>query len=149
MGKKRSVGVTILAILMILDSGFNSLFFAILAPLGVLIPGVNILFVGITSSMHIILNVALITCAVGLLVLKEWARKTTICVYAIQGVLSAIGTFLILNMPGVKLPQGLSANFTKYSLISSSVFWGLVKFAIVFFFLTRPKVKEQFKKEEE
>lgn len=126
MEKKRSVGISIFAILMILDAA---------------------IFILIRSSVGFIaIGLPIIVCAIGILMLKDWARKATIWVYAIYMFFSIIGVSLIFTiLPEPKLPPNVNLEAIKYLLAILTVIFGLGRFLISLFFLTRPRVKEQFK----
>jgi len=130
MAKKRSVGVTVFGILLIL------------CPLFYYLQGVIIFLIKsipLTSlPSHIIrayrsnpfvplLQLAFIICGIGVLQLKEWARNLIVSILAI-GLLFSILFFVVL------------ASSPLIKKLSNIIFDGLF-----LWFFTRPKVKEQFK----
>ena len=125
MEKRRSVGITIAGILIIL---FSLSFYleGVIYCVSKSMPLSFILQRIITNPLIPILQVVNIICAIGILLLKDWARRTFIFLCMV-GLVLGIGALIFL------MPIPL---YNKMSLI---IFDG----AFLWFF-TRPKVKGQF-----
>ena len=143
--RRRSVGVTIFAII-ILVFGVYSLLASILSFKAD--ASAVIKFVGFLLSM------GGIVCGIGLLKLKERARRFTIYLYGFSAIWA---TFIILVVRrkvwtefSASLPPEVPIEAAKVvmtlSLIGAIAF-GLFWFIIILLFFTRPKVKRQFVKE--
>jgi len=136
MEKKRSVGVTIFAILEFLPTfGFTSIkYFNFNNPVAQSIPNFPIIMYTYLALISIFSPI----CGIGLLLLKEWGRKIEIIKY----IFTYLGFWLIIT---------LGAIFTNTSIIRVfKIAWGrflllTIVLMIPVFFFTRPKVKEQFK----
>jgi hypothetical protein len=136
MDKKRSKGVIILGILVSLFglSGFQD----------ILREGRNIYVL-----ISVLFSIVLLISGIGVLMLKSWARK--LLLYSIIPALAfnISVNFFIIEVP--KQFQHLEEHFLElhaqiplYEKIVPSLgflIWGVV----IIFFLTRPKVKEQFR----
>lgn len=144
MDKKRSKGVTILAILIFMGGAGN-----LSTDIFVEFNGAPAWRIIICSMLHI----AQMICAIGILNLKEVARKIAIIVYAAY--MFWVPLLLVLftsknlvnnvknHAAGLDLKTaGIIAEVVLIFAIISSVLW----FAFIIYFFTRPKVKEQFQK---
>ncbi len=108
MDKKRSNGVIIVGIMLIISS----------------IAGI----LGRYADWRLLIYIPLFISGVGILFLKNWARVLSILILTIF----TIETFIILK------------NFSTPILIIMQAF-GVIYFLFLIYYLTRPKVKEQFK----
>jgi hypothetical protein len=131
MEKKRSKGITILAVLMLLNP---------LLIVGYILNRKPSFFSNEKAFLHVSLSVMMIifsiVCGVGLLKLKEWARRFTIYFYILAFIRLAYNIFTL--KPEKWSPT--SANKGGIILLLIPLLWLI----IIAFFLTRPKVKEQF-----
>ncbi len=142
MENKRSKGVTIFAILILIGgilSLLSELFEIHTVPLFKIL-------------ICVILHTAQIICAIGILKLKELARKITFYVYILLTFWLPFTLFAFTSKkiegtleklpPEVPLEAGrLLIKFVFTFTIVISILW----FMSVIYFFTRPKVKEQFK----
>jgi len=124
---KRSIGVTVVSCILII---FSLLAFSII-PLSFAQYGFHKKLI-FPLSIAFIYGLLLITPGIGLLMLKPFARKLALFV-TIIGMISClfriIGQFLIAPIP-VLIIAGITA---------------LIAYVSIFFYLTRPKIKEQFR----
>ncbi len=127
MEKKRSVGVTVVGVLFIIFPVSNIFLAGILGyyytPLQYLFRGFFVLYPVITG--------------IGILLLKEWARKLAI-IFAILTTILAI--FVCLAKSFIN-PEIFFKNV--YDLIANISM--IIIGSLLLYFFTRPKVKEQFK----
>lgn len=103
---------------------------------------------------HIIIigsiNLLKILCGIGIIMLKDIARKATIFLFGFSVLWQLISLLLISNDQWISIlaafPQGhnISMQTLKILTISLAMLFPVIWFAIVSFFLTREKVKEQF-----
>ena len=147
MEKKRSVGVIIGVILLglvllligITGSRISYSFFLLISRN----PPSSILRTDIIGNAIIlpILSIFLIVCGIGLLALKNWARKLSLLILLI--LLVDVSIMPLLNAISV----GCSSDKLGMLLrgIISTFFYYLFLYILIAFFLTRPKVKEQFR----
>ncbi len=134
MPKKRSKGVTILSAWLMLSAAIGIL--------GTISSGSAI--PSLMKSLNLAWLILALLCGIGLFLLKEWARKAAITLYAFS---VALGTFNLFIMGHIQweqiAPDILPAQKTMVCILSAGIY--LVWFIAIAFFLTRPKVKEQFK----
>ena len=130
MEKRRSIGVMIFGILLLLFAVFpiGVLIRALINPVYAVRPG--------AVAMYFAMAVMLAILSLGILKFKNWARVVCICMAWIWGI-SVIAV-------GFTLGPDLSSEPTDF-VILGVLFYALCVFGPVIFFLTRPKVKEQFK----
>lgn len=134
MEKKRSVSLSILGILFILNGlgGFKTIF---------LYPAIvkNLVFL----TYGVFYTVAVIITGVGILLLRRWARIMALFFVAIKTIQLIAG--IITDIPMIKK----SAEFASvHPPISSLIIATIIIFIVgcgVMYYLTRPKIKEQFK----
>jgi len=142
MEKKRSVGVTLLGIIFIL-LGLPSLLIALLAGIsGYYGKGLKLLIDIFMRIIFIGTPGALIFSGIGLLSLKKWGRICAIITaIAISLVLCGYGIagFIVKSSSIDKSCISWDISFTRFCFFSA------LFFLLVIFYLTRPKVKEQFK----
>lgn len=133
MPKKRSKGVTILSIWLIF-SGATGILGSTRA--GYFAPPI--------IALNTAWLISAIICGIGLFLLKEWARKVTITLYAFSMVL---GIFFLLRLGHIQWAQIIPdiTQAQKTTIILTVSFIWLAWFLFIFFFLTRPQVKKQFK----
>ncbi len=129
MEKKRSIGVIILSIFLLLC----------------VIPGLIAAFIGGIShsnaespaeiALDIIMRILFITSpvvflvtAIGLLELKNWARILTMILFPVLIYITSFGVCILFDVPPILI------------LVICGIF-----FVLIIYYLTRPKVKEQFK----
>ncbi|MBL7068813.1 MAG: hypothetical protein ISS34_03040 [Candidatus Omnitrophica bacterium] len=138
MDKKRSAGVLVAGITVIAFSSFN--FFIILR--NFLLPALSGVkderfTVGLMGAIiGSLLNILLVVSGINIMTLKQWSRKLAIAVLAISCFHLSIVSYAFFDM----LLRG--NHFSPWALLKVVEF--LVYIAIIFY-LTRPKVKEQFK----
>lgn len=98
-------------------------------------------------------GVALLAAGIGLLLLKEWARKLSIgyAVYAIVMALVGVAINLIFVMPrltqqlgGAKGPEAVGAQIGMVAGIAGGIV-GLIYPALLLYFMTRPHVRAAFR----
>ena len=128
MEKKRSVGVTIFSVIMII-AGIVLIFATYSVPLI------------IESFMPTAMLSLCIIIIVGIYILKRknWARILVLWVtslWVIVGLLTTYSSIFKTAMPGSKLVVNIVADF---------LIWHFLPFVTTFYFFTRPKVREQFK----
>jgi len=149
MEKKRSVGVTILGWLEILIGGIGSIFFVL--SFYVYLHAIYLLKIGSNSgdqlgvdlgflfSVMTFPSLFILVSGIGILRCSSWARKMNIVVIP-----------LVLILVTVFLSQGALWEIRRGNLWAGTTILGLfLAIGIVIFlkvwYLTRPKVKEQFK----
>jgi len=118
MEKKRSAGLIIVGTLITL-LGVTNLFVLISA---------NIPLPGRLTS--ICFNIYLTICGVGILLLANWARVSVIIIAGLSALFASVSIIPFFKMPSLGLPA-----FAATVLVC----------LVVLYFLTRPKVREQFK----
>ncbi len=117
MAKKRSIGITIAGILLII--------IPLLHYIGNI--DLDLIVKKITSNpLTLVIQLVMMAGGIGVLQLKEWARKLITYVA------------LCFSVLGV----GLIISFAPLPLINKIV---LILYSLFYYFLTRPQVKEQFK----
>lgn len=137
MEKKRSVGVTIFAIL-----EFWYLIGFLLLPQSTSkildIPIINI----VSCILRAIFAICAPICGIGLWFLKEWGRKLVMIKYTILVFYSilylVIGVFYVDSHSDISFINILTHGW-------HIMLFGLLIIAIPIYFFTRPRVKEQFK----
>ena len=129
MEKKRSKGIIILGVYLLLCT--------IPAVFAAIIGGMSVSRVGSPPevALDIILHILFITspiaflvAAVGLLELKNWARILTMILSPILMYITCFGVCILFNLPPILM------------LVTFAIL-----FVIIIYYLTRPKIKEQFK----
>jgi len=136
MEKKRSKGVTVFGILLICSPLIISLVAVILLLTFTSIPLKFFLKATIKtwmSNYSILIFLAKIFLGVGVLKLKEWARKLVI-------VFAGVGLFGLLINCYIKSDIIFTDNLTLVIMLLS-----FIEVSLFLYFFTRPKVKEQFK----
>lgn len=133
MGKKRSVGVTILGVIGIVIGLWHSI-----RVVGIVLLSPKGFFANLsTMSTGLIIAISFIISAVAILQLKHWAPKLFLSTAVVCSLL--ISYFLaILSLPVTLIT--LLTYFVIYWLIFS-----FLPLLLLFIYFTRPKVKEQFK----
>ena len=138
MDQKRPVGITILGIYLLLCV-IPSFFAAIIG-------GISGAYI-IKSTLDVVLDIVMrilfitsplicITTGVGLLRLKNWARLITMF-------LSPVLSFIVIGISGIFLDTIIPPNIVSLTIVLGTV---IISIGIIYY-LTRSKVKEQFKKE--
>ena len=128
--KKKAVGVIVLGVFLVVNSllGIRGLF---------LPPLMNPILIGI----WVILAVAMFFAGIGILLLKNTARILAIAVAGIQAmrgiVSSIIATNGMIKEPSISITFALTSGLLGF-LLSLGIGAGII------YYLTQPKVKEQF-----
>jgi len=132
MEKKRSVGVTVFSTLFIVSaiSGWARSW-SHLKSFG---------FMGVLYAR--LMAILLLVIAIKILQLKEWARKGIIYYYII---VSLVAIFLIPRAVSLNIITEPEIDKMKLPLTVGLYIAILITAAVVIYFFTRPKVKEQFK----
>jgi hypothetical protein len=118
MGKQRSAGVTFWGIFIIINALLSIIVYFLKSP--ILLKD---------SLITITLNALYIVCATGALLLKEWARKTTVVICTFFTAVGLLGLIFFMKSLIMVLFIGYILAISIGELI----------------FFTRPKVKEQFR----
>lgn len=144
METKRSKGITILSIAIICF---------VLYPVTTWLLRIQVLksFIyqyPIIFGASLLFMVILLVCAIGVYLLKNWARVSLLIILLISTVSTSwrlIAGSRILERQSIVSSTGQAAmRVARYSFLVSSVF--IVLYIAAMYFLTRPKVKEQFKR---
>lgn len=140
MDKKRSIGVTIFAIIGLIFSGIlsfvTSLFYIYGSFKAINDSFVLVRFGAITSQILLIsfiqffVAIGLIIASLNLFKLKEWSRKLFLCLNTVL--------FFLVSALNPRITK-----FTKDSIIELAI--SSIYYLVFIYFFTRPKVKEQFK----
>jgi len=155
MEKKRSIGVTIVAILLvsysiwILPRLFHILLtgaFRIPDPVLHLSPTTQFL----RFTVDVVFNFLILIGAIGVFLLKSWARKLTLytaSLFALSHLAWGICSSLLFPVfvKQRNLGQGLPDSFFALETFIVGVMPIVCFFAFAVYFFTRPKVKEQFR----
>lgn len=137
MEKKRSVGVTLLAICFILV-GVISIPGAYLSYWIMGLEDVETGYVTFRMTLAFLNIILSFCCGIGILILREWARKLTLF-YVFFGFIS-----YLTSMPAqIKILKSFGAHSIMYLL--PFLILVLAIYVAILFFFTRPKVKDQFK----
>jgi len=137
MEKKRSVGVTIFGIIVIIVSIFEILSGFVGGTMICLVAGVkpHAIFIGV-MFLFTMIGIMYLIGGFGILSLKYWARNLILLVSFFKSILIILSLFLGIKVV-IKEPAA-----ALYFIPQIIVLFLLIS---ILYFLTRPKVKEQFK----
>lgn len=138
MDKKRSVGVSVASLVLIIFFGYSFLFFTFLFP-----AKNSPWFIVLRYALCIIVSLLGLIASIFVLDIKRWARKSILysCSFFLGlGIISDGVQLVISKWLGV---QSLLIRF--YVVFSIKKFGLYIFWLLLIIFLTRPKVKQQFK----
>lgn len=97
--------------------------------------------------VSIIFMLILLICAIGIFLRRNWARKSLIIIMILSTLLTLktliFGPRILEKHIDILSSGERTVTVTRHSVILSIIF--LIIYIVIIFFLTRPKVKEQFK----
>lgn len=138
MERKRSTGITLASLISIIFFGYSLLFFIFLFP-----PLESLWFIRLKFIICAIISLFGLIASIYVFDTRHWARKLILysCLFFLGlGIVTDISQLIILKWSGVPYFVTFKAITLSFRKIVLYAFWG-----IVIGFLTRPKVKEQFK----
>jgi len=138
MDKKRSIGISVASLVLIIFFGYSFLFFIFLFP-----AGNRPWFIVLRYTLCIIVSLLGLIASIFILDIKRWARKLILytCSFFLGLGIVTDGTQLIISKW-----IGVQSLLTRVYVVFSIKKFGLYIFwLILIVFLTRPKVKNQFK----
>lgn len=138
MERKRSAGITLASLISIVFFGYSLLFFIFLFPLSG-----GLWFIRLKFIICAIISLFGLVASIYVLDTRRWARKLILysCLFFLGlGIVTDITQLIILKWSGVPYFVTFKAITLSFRKIVLYCFWG-----IVMAFLTRPKIKEQFK----
>jgi len=145
MGKKRSIGVIVAGVTMLIYSIWLLIASGLIHPVTrfvfIILPikCIVILFRGIPLVTGLV-SVVYLFCGIGILSLKKWARLTSIYL-AILLLIPSVYILIVLTISALK---GELEGPAGISLLALFAVIPYLPFLIPLIFLTRPKVREQF-----
>jgi hypothetical protein len=141
MIKKRSMGVTLLALIIIIFG-----FFGLLKVIFAFTQRARVFNIFVLGTI----DIAEIVCGFGLLNLKEIARKSTIYLYGFSVTWQIVSLLLVSPNEWNRILAIFPSDFAVHAqtlktlIICFALLFPTVWFVVVTFFLTRPQVKAQF-----
>ena len=131
MEKKKSLGVTVLGLFLILLSALSLIVLTLFPPMSKNPP---------LLTFYVIWAVGVFIAGIGIIRLKEWARKLALTFFTIKTIQLVASSIKDIN---ILIKKSSSFGVIIVGIVLSVVF--VIVLIGIIIYLTRPKVKEQFR----